>query len=100
MQDTLNKMNESQRELFVFPFLISNFKALIGKEVQREARTWLSPPDPWKNHHTARESHYDGTSTWFVQGNIFANWKASGQNSLLWIHGKRGCLTLARFHVG
>jgi hypothetical protein len=64
--------------------------------MQREVRKWLSPPDPWRNHHTARESHYEGTSRWFVDGNTFANWKSSGPDSLLWVHGKRGLLILSR----
>ena len=29
---------------------------------------------------------------WFVQGDTFTEWKSSSQNSLLWVHGKRGCL--------
>ena len=64
----------------------------IGKELQREAQKWISPPDPWKNHITARESHYKGTSKWFVEGTTFEKWKSSGPDSLLWIHGKRACL--------
>jgi hypothetical protein len=79
--------------------VIGNPDDLIGKKLQKEARKWLSPPDPWKNHNTARESHYDGTSTWFIKGNTFKKWKASGPNSLLWIHGKREYLKLACSHL-
>ncbi|EMD33581.1 hypothetical protein CERSUDRAFT_125879 [Gelatoporia subvermispora B] len=51
-------------------------------------RRWLSPPDPSTNHNTAVESHQDGTSTWFIEGDVLAEWKTTG--SLLWIHGKPG----------
>jgi hypothetical protein len=30
-----------------------------------------------------------GTGAWFVDSDIFSEWKVSGQSSLLWIHGKR-----------
>ena len=46
-------------------------------------------PDPWKNHHTACESHYEGTAAWFIKGDMFSEWKVSGLSSLLWVHGKR-----------
>ena len=98
MQDILSKMNESERELYPFPHLADDelYNCLIGEKSQAEARKWLSPPDPWKNHNTACESHYEGTSTWLIKGGTFAKWKSSGPDSLLWIHGKRGCLYLTR----
>jgi hypothetical protein len=62
---------------------------LAGDRLQQNINSWLSPPDPWKNHNIARESHHAGTATWFVQGGTFSEWKLSGPKSLLWIHGKR-----------
>ncbi|KAH8981197.1 hypothetical protein EDB86DRAFT_2834971 [Lactarius hatsudake] len=59
-----------------------------GDRLQREPRSWLTPPDPSPNYNTAREIHQDGTATWFCEGSIFAGWCAKG--SLLWIHGKAG----------
>ncbi|KAF8256562.1 hypothetical protein EI94DRAFT_1858098, partial [Lactarius quietus] len=56
--------------------------------LQRESRSWLSPPDPSPNYNVAREIHQNGTATWFCKGSIFAEWNAKG--SLLWIHGKPG----------
>ena len=51
---------------------------------------WLSPPDPWKNHHVACESRHSDSAAWFVQGNTFSEWKVSeALSSLLWVHGKR-----------
>jgi hypothetical protein len=73
---------------------------MAGDKLQRDIRNWLSPPDPWKNHHIARESHLGGTAAWFIQGDTFSEWKASGQNSLLWIHGKREFLPRAYAFTG
>ena len=63
-----------------------------GDRLQKEARTWVSPPDPSPNYNIAREIHQNGTATWFCEGSIFAEWSAKG--SLLWIHGKRASLKL------
>jgi len=35
----------------------------------------------------ARSVQQKGTTTWFMEGSIFGNWKSTA--SLLWIHGKR-----------
>jgi hypothetical protein len=57
--------------------------------VRCDVRNWLSPPDPWKNHNVAHESRHNGTGTWWIEGDTYAEWKSSGPSSLLWIHGKR-----------
>ena len=57
----------------------------------RDVLQWLSPPDPSTNHNIACESHFEGTSAWFMQGDMFKKWKTTG--SLLWIHGKRACIS-------
>ncbi|KAF8468611.1 hypothetical protein DFH94DRAFT_847987 [Russula ochroleuca] len=73
MQEITSDMNKSKRD-----------------KMQKHLQRWLSPPDPWKNHNIACESHHLGTATWFIQGNTFSEWKASDLGSLLWIHGKPG----------
>ena len=65
---------------------------MVGDQLQKAIRGWLSPPDPWKNHHIAHESRLEASATWFVQGETFSKWKSSGPCSLLWIHGKRQLL--------
>jgi hypothetical protein len=52
-------------------------------------QAWLSPPDPSINYNTARDAHHHGSATWFTQHHTFQDWRASGSESLLWIHGKR-----------
>ena len=70
---------------------------LTGDKLQQDVRKWLSPPDPWKNHNLARETQHGGTGTWWIQGDTYAEWKSSGKNSLLWVHGKRQYSTLYSF---
>ena len=61
-----------------------------GDSLQKDIFGWLSPPDPWKNHHAACESRHRGTAEWFIQGNMFSEWRTSAVPSLLlWVHGKR-----------
>ena len=62
---------------------------LAGDKLQQDICGWFSPPDPWTNHNIARELRQVGTAEWFIQGSTFSEWKSSGWNSVLWIHGKR-----------
>jgi hypothetical protein len=66
--------------------------SLAGDKLRSDIRTWLSPPDPWKNYNIARKSRHEQTGTWFINGSTLSEWKESGRNSLLWIHGKRQLL--------
>ena len=63
--------------------------------MQENFRRWLSVPDPWINHNVARKAYHRSTATWFMQGNIFKEWKSTG--SLLWIHGLRTRLFFVSF---
>ncbi len=61
--------------------------------MQQDVFKWLSPPDPWKNHHTACKSRHRDSAEWFVQDNRFLDWKTSDVlGSLLWVHGKRALI--------
>ena len=60
--------------------------------MRRDIRSWLSPPDPWKNYNIARELRLSGTGAWFLRGDTLSEWKACGPKCLLWIHGKRQLL--------
>ena len=102
LHQVASDINKLKRPLFP-NFAVASWNdvdCLAGDKLQQDIRTWLSPPDPWKNYNIARESRHSGTGTWFVQGETFSEWKLSGPNSLLWIHGKRQFLpsvrTLAR----
>ena len=61
--------------------------SLIGHELRKDIRKWISPPDPSVNYNIASSAHHDGTASWCTKGITLADWKSSG--SLLWIHGKR-----------
>ncbi|KAF8489915.1 hypothetical protein F5888DRAFT_1951512 [Russula emetica] len=58
------------------------------KQLRESIHTWLSPPDPSKNHNIACDTHHKKTAKWFFQGRIYQEWKSTG--SLLWVHGKPG----------
>jgi hypothetical protein len=58
-------------------------------QLRENFQRWLSPPDPSINYNTARVAYHDGTAAWFIQDHTFQDWKVSGSESLLWIHGKR-----------
>ncbi|KAI0292988.1 hypothetical protein B0F90DRAFT_1670986 [Multifurca ochricompacta] len=47
------------------------------EELQKDFRIWLSPPDPSKNHNTARKCQHVGTASWFIDGNTFPEWRAT-----------------------
>ena len=55
--------------------------------LQRDIRRWLCPPDPSINYNAASDVHHKGTARWFIEGNAFVDWNASGP--LLWVYGKR-----------
>ena len=65
---------------------------VTGDQMQKDSKSWLSPPDPSKNYNIGYKMHQDGTATWFFEGNVFDKWNTKG--SLLWIHGKRAFSTL------
>ena len=66
-------------------------RVLVGNQLWESLHKWLSPPDPSTNHNIACRTHHKRLATWFFQGTIFEEWKTTG--SLLWIHGKRTCLS-------
>ncbi|KAN0115706.1 hypothetical protein V8E52_006652, partial [Russula decolorans] len=59
-------------------------------QLQQDLCRWLSPPDPSTNHKIACRAHHKGTATWFFEGRTYTEWKSTGSDSLLWIHGKPG----------
>ena len=68
---------------------------LTGNQIRQDLRNWLSPPDPSVNYNTASDAHHEGTALWFIEGDTFKDWKASG--SLLWLYGKRTSLSFSGF---
>lgn len=51
---------------------------------------WLSPADPSTNINNARQSRHEGTGTWFLKSQLFADWKHGFRQSL-WLFGTSGC---------
>jgi hypothetical protein len=92
IQQTESKVDDVKREspLDLTAVVSKRSIVLTGKQLRRELRNWLSPPDPSTNHNIARNAQHEGTSTWFFEGRIYKEWMANP--SLLWIHGKRAFL--------
>ena len=53
-------------------------------------KAWLSPPDPWTNHHAARSLHQTGTGKWVLDSDVYKAW-LGGSTRHLWLCGKAGC---------
>jgi hypothetical protein len=62
---------------------------LTENQLRQDLRRWLSPQDPSTNHNIAHNAHHKGTATWFFEGRTYKEWKSTGSESLLWVHGKR-----------
>ena len=92
MHQVASDLNKAKREPF-FDVMVADWDHRdfpTGDSLQKDIFGWLSPPDSWKNHHAACESHHRGTAEWFIQGDTFSEWKTSEvPSSLLWVHGKR-----------
>jgi len=89
LQETANEINKMKRSLLLYSVSRSHrgYICLAGDHLQEKVRSWLSPPDPSKNHITSRGAHHGGTAEWFTQSDTFEEWNTKG--SLLWVHGKR-----------
>lgn len=59
-------------------------------EYYRKIVDWLSSPDPWTNHDSARQRHEPQTGAWLLRHNQYLAWK-SGPCRSLWVYGKAGC---------
>jgi hypothetical protein len=92
MQQLASDLNKSKRESF-FNVAIADWDhrdCLAGDSLHKNISNWLSPPDPWKNHHLACKSRHRQSAAWFIQGNTFKEWKLSeATSSILWVHGNR-----------
>jgi hypothetical protein len=103
MHQIASDLNKSKRESFFdLAMLIGIHRDCpTGDNIQQDIFRWLSPPDPWKNHHAACELRHRGSAEWFVRGNTFSEWRASeAQGSILWVHGKRALIPRSRAFAG
>ncbi|KIJ34077.1 hypothetical protein M422DRAFT_70295 [Sphaerobolus stellatus SS14] len=57
-------------------------------QVDENIRKWLSAPDPSIERNAALNERQDGTGDWFLQTEAFKQWRMSGGNSVLWLHGQ------------
>jgi hypothetical protein len=95
MQEVACEINKMKRTSRHPRFSLWRVNRSPGNQLQKDARGWISPPDPSKNHVIARRIHSGESAEWFTQGRTFNNWDKMG--GLLWIHGKRACFPSLRY---
>lgn len=79
-------LSERLKSQKVLGYLESRARSDELKEILR----WLSPPDPWADHHSNRGLHQAGTGQWVLEEDAYKAW-LSGSTRHLWLHGKAGC---------
>ena len=57
-------------------------------ELEQKIYRWLAAPDPSSNHNTACKRHQPTTGGWFIDSDLFKDWK-SASGSFIWLHGIR-----------
>ncbi|KAF8259848.1 hypothetical protein EI94DRAFT_959674 [Lactarius quietus] len=77
-----------RRSLVTMQEVASEINKMKRDQLQKDARNWITPPDPSKNHVISRRIHSGESAVWFTRGLTFKNWDLTG--GLLWIHGKPG----------
>jgi len=89
LHQVASDMNKLKRQLFCYIAIAArtHCDCLAGDKLQQDICRWLCPPDPWKNHHIARESHHRRGS---FKATRSQNGNLPPPSSILWIHGKRG----------
>ncbi|KAH8979969.1 hypothetical protein EDB86DRAFT_595080 [Lactarius hatsudake] len=80
-------MSAIRQTLVIMQELTNEINKMKRDQLQKDTRSWISPPDPSKNHIIARRTHYGESAVWCTRGPTFKNWDLTG--GLLWIHGIR-----------
>jgi hypothetical protein len=86
MHQIVRGVNKLQRLLFSLCSYLGSSNVLLGEQLLRNFRQWLSPPNPSINHSSARRAIHSGTTKWFIEDVRYKEWKATGP--LIWVHGK------------
>ncbi|SMY24696.1 unnamed protein product [Zymoseptoria tritici ST99CH_1A5] len=55
----------------------------------QKIEAWLSAPDPWTSHASARQRQEPGLGLWLLQSPSYVEWKF-GPNQNLWLYGEPG----------
>jgi hypothetical protein len=77
---TIDEISDNTKQLLSFA---------RSEEIDK-IKNWLSPPDPWTNHHPARHLHQAETGKWVLENDAYKAW-LGGSTRHLWLHGKAGC---------
>ncbi|MCJ1313782.1 hypothetical protein MMC25_007462 [Agyrium rufum] len=86
----LDVSSSSQRALIALEERTTTIAAVQQSDHFRKMADWLSSPDPWTNHDSARRRHEAQTGAWLLQCIQYRRWKA-GSLDHVWMYGKVGC---------
>lgn len=90
-RDTLSVVEERLTAIEASVAQVSTHNEHLLAAQRRESLIgWLSPPDPWTNHNSARQRHEPETGTWLLQSDLYQKWK-TGAIDHIWTYGKAGC---------
>ncbi|VUC36794.1 unnamed protein product [Clonostachys rosea] len=67
----------------------TKISTFITASQEEKLRKWLSASNPETNFKAALGTYHPGTCLWFLEGDIFRNWKLASRQSL-WMHGIPG----------
>lgn len=68
----------------------TNVDAMRAGSRVASIKRWLSPSDPSTNLINAKKSWHPGTGAWFLDSDVFSQWKL-GSRRHLWLYGMPGC---------
>ncbi|ODM15197.1 hypothetical protein SI65_09436 [Aspergillus cristatus] len=68
----------------------STVNMLNGNERQKKINDWLSPPDYSTNLNEALRKRHPGTGLWFIESELFHDWKMTRNPRVLWLYGIPG----------
>ncbi|KAL5047116.1 nucleoside phosphorylase domain-containing protein [Aspergillus fruticulosus] len=89
--DALENISENVAEIC---YITNDTRAVVGSlrldNQLDKIKKWLAAPDPSTNLNEAQKKHHEGTGSWFLESELFGQWK-SGERQHLWLHGNPGC---------
>ncbi|KAL4990295.1 purine and uridine phosphorylase [Aspergillus falconensis] len=89
--DALENIFENVAEI---RYITNDTRAVVGSlrldNQSDKIKKWLAAPDPSTNLNEAQKKHHEGTGSWFLESELFGQWK-SGERQHLWLHGIPGC---------
>lgn len=71
--------------------MIADNRFVARSSHEAKIKSWLNPSDPSTNRNKAQDQRHQGTGAWFLQNDIYMEWKEAKQHNAIWLHGIPGC---------